>query len=104
MLDIENIEKRIAKAESLPKEDMEKYLFDYLDLKDKANSKIDDDTLWKILCVFIVYVEDRNVMSVDNLSNFLKCFEEDYKKSNNKFNMGILIQFLVYICKEKEDK
>ena len=99
MDNIEEIKKRIEKAESLPKETREQFLFDYLNLKSiEAKNNDLDYVLWDLLCKVICFAEDKAVISKDNLIKFIEQFENEYK-TKKEFNLEIFMQFVSYVLK-----
>ncbi|WP_317366359.1 hypothetical protein [uncultured Tyzzerella sp.] len=97
MDNIEEIKKRIEKAENLPKETREQFLFDYLNLKSiEAKNNNSDYVLWSLFCNIVCFAEDKNIISKDNLIKFIGRFEEEYK-AKKEFNLDLLLQFISYI-------
>ena len=96
MDNIEEVKKRIEKAESLPKEIREQFLFDYLKLKTLAKDKEND--YWDFLLKNIVLAEETGLIATNNLIKFIEQFEEDYK-ANKQVNLDLLLQFIMYVLK-----
>lgn len=97
MDNIEEIKKRIEKAESLPKETREQFLFDYLNLKSIENDN-KDYALWSLFCTIVCFAENKNIISKSNLIKFVEQFENEYK-TKKVFNLEIFIQFVSYVLK-----
>ena len=93
MDNIEDIKKRIEKAESLPKEIREQFLFDYLKLKTLSENKEND--YWDFLLKNIVFAEENGLITANNLIKFVEQFEEDYKTSK-QINLELLLRFTMY--------
>ena len=91
-----DISQRIKKAESLPKEVREQFLFEYLKLKTLAKDKEND--YWDFLLKNIVLAEERGLVDINNLIKFIEQFEEDYK-ANKQVNLDLLLQFIMYVLK-----
>ena len=96
MDNVEEVKKRIEKAESLPKEIREQFLFDYLELKTLAKDKEND--YWDFLLKNIVLVEETGLIATNNRIKFIEQFEEDYK-ANKQVNLDLLLQFIMYVLK-----
>ena len=96
MVNIEEIKKRIEKAESLPKEIREQFLFDYLKLKTLSENK--ENVYWDFLLKNIVFAEENGLIATNNLIKFIEQFEEDYK-ANKQVNLDLLLQFIMYVLK-----
>ncbi|WP_250277226.1 hypothetical protein [[Clostridium] colinum] len=102
MDNIEDVKKRIEKAERLPKEIREQFLFDYLNLKsiDAKNNDL-DYALWSLFGSIVRFAEDKNIISKDNLIKFIEQFENEYK-TKKEFNLEIFIRFVDYVFKKEE--
>lgn len=96
MVNVEEVKKRIEKAESLPKEIREQFLFDYLKLKTLAIDKEND--YWDFLLKNIMFAEETGLIATNNLIKFIEQFEEDYK-ANKQVNLDLLLQFIMYVLK-----
>lgn len=97
MDNLEEIKKRIERAEKLPAEVREQFLFDYLKLKVLEFKEYKSDyILWNVFCKLICFAEDKNIISEDNIIKFIEQFEEEYK-AKKEFNLDLLMQFISYI-------
>ena len=94
---IEDINKRLEKAEQLQESERNKHLFKYLELRALKNENKKLDMFYIILVYVTSSMSEQKYINIDDLTKFIEDMDKFIKKTNNiDFAYSILSELIMY--------